>query len=796
VGEVQVHKNEVLNRVLLLMKYDNRQTLSENVEKISILEQPSPGTKSYASAVEAEEERYGGVKKPGFGSSLYDYIVWLDSHQNSPNFNELWFQYLSLLSNKNAPLLETQKKLLDNGYGSITPGNANFKKKVLTVGPAIAILENEIYKKNYQEYLRKIKEFESKVKPGFISGTVNFAGFPQGRKTEKQWAEFVSKSYIQPNKPQYQLMNSMSQLKSDELGIRMKTAQQLLNDENKKREKNTATSKGCPFSNKSEGNSFRSWVNDNFSEIAKEIDLDPSGDFCNSYVKKAANYKISSGTELKPGLFDGLTLKTLFELNEDFDFDPTKFYDPNSDDEIKQEPMFSDVGKIEPKLMISKPKGQPFDIKFIKKRLFNISEKENKQTLSAPKPPEQKPEDYINDEDLIKIFGGKEKIQKSFDECPFRLSDFFDGILSGQIKNPLGHQYGTYALNKKNEPYFVVWPKNEPIPCDSEFWDEWGGVIQWGGMILSIALMVPSLGGSSVLGLALTSRIALAAAIDTGVNLTSAYMNKRAGRDDEAALDVFTAFLSVFVEVKGISKLLTGGMDDFAEEAILQKFKNANIKSYKDLLKFTDSLSTKDKKLFHNILDRKETKNTLKDFANGKADEIGKRVEGRITKSVGKSSAGITVETILKNIQWKLPVVLIPQITYYGAKLIGTLDATFQAINHREITKQEWERFKRYIGNQDPDTVAENIKNNPAVIANAMSDPENAENYINQKLKSTKKEPCKCKNEELMTANDCIDLCVAIANENAKKVRKLQQDKKNKEIEQLKKDNENAKEDY
>jgi hypothetical protein len=141
--------------------------------------------------------------------------------------------------------------------------------------------------------------------------------------------------------------------------------------------------------------------------------------------------------------------------------------------------------------------------------------------------------------------------------------------------------------------------------------------------------------------------------------------------------------------------------------------------------------------------------------------------------------------------------VLIPQITYYGAKLIGTLDATFQAINHREITKQEWERFKKYIGNQDPDTVAENIKNNPAVIANAMADPENAKNFINQKLKSTKKEPCKCKNEEPMTANDCISLCVSIANENAKKVRKLLEDsKKNKEIEQLKKDNENAKEEY
>jgi hypothetical protein len=42
-----------------------------------------------------------------------------------------------------------------------------------------------------------------------------------------------------------------------------------------------------PFQNKAEGDKFRAWVNDNYPKYAKEIDLDRSGDFNNSYIKKA-----------------------------------------------------------------------------------------------------------------------------------------------------------------------------------------------------------------------------------------------------------------------------------------------------------------------------------------------------------------------------------------------------------------------------------------------------------------------------------------------------------------------------
>jgi hypothetical protein len=42
-----------------------------------------------------------------------------------------------------------------------------------------------------------------------------------------------------------------------------------------------------PFTSKAEGDKFRAWVNKNYSSYAKQIDLSLSGDFNNSFIKKA-----------------------------------------------------------------------------------------------------------------------------------------------------------------------------------------------------------------------------------------------------------------------------------------------------------------------------------------------------------------------------------------------------------------------------------------------------------------------------------------------------------------------------
>lgn len=42
-----------------------------------------------------------------------------------------------------------------------------------------------------------------------------------------------------------------------------------------------------PFFNKEQGDKFRKWVNQYYPKYAKSIDLDPSGDFNNIWIKKA-----------------------------------------------------------------------------------------------------------------------------------------------------------------------------------------------------------------------------------------------------------------------------------------------------------------------------------------------------------------------------------------------------------------------------------------------------------------------------------------------------------------------------
>lgn len=89
-----------------------------------------------------------------------------------------------------------------------------------------------------------------------------------------------------------------------------------------------------PFQNTTEGNAFRSWVNDNYPEYAREIDLDRTGSYNNSYIKKAwakygAEYQslgsVSSGNQSSSWGKDALALSELkdrlvYDHNQDVDW--------------------------------------------------------------------------------------------------------------------------------------------------------------------------------------------------------------------------------------------------------------------------------------------------------------------------------------------------------------------------------------------------------------------------------------------------------------------------------------------
>lgn len=53
------------------------------------------------------------------------------------------------------------------------------------------------------------------------------------------------------------------------------------------RQTSSSVNPNTPFTSKAEGDKFRAWVNKNYASYAKQIDLSLSGDFNNSFIKKA-----------------------------------------------------------------------------------------------------------------------------------------------------------------------------------------------------------------------------------------------------------------------------------------------------------------------------------------------------------------------------------------------------------------------------------------------------------------------------------------------------------------------------
>ena len=59
---------------------------------------------------------------------------------------------------------------------------------------------------------------------------------------------------------------------------------------------------GLPFKSKEEGDKFRRWMNRYYPKISKNIDLDKSGSFNNSYIQKAWNASVNNNVSKKFGV--------------------------------------------------------------------------------------------------------------------------------------------------------------------------------------------------------------------------------------------------------------------------------------------------------------------------------------------------------------------------------------------------------------------------------------------------------------------------------------------------------------
>lgn len=369
--------------------------------------------------------------------------------------------------------------------------------------------------------------------------------------------------------------------------------------------------------------------------------------------------------------------------------------------------------------------------------------------LYKKKQKDEHTKELINSPKMWEIFG-YEKLMKASKDCPYKLDDFLLGIESGAIYDKeTGLAYGTYTISPKDgrTPVIVKWPANENIPCESEFWEKYGDIIKWGGM--AVSLVIPFVGGAVPLLAAISTRIFVSAAIDFGVNLTSAYFNEKAGRHEEAKMDVAIALISVAIDtIPGLSKTLAFGMDDWSEDLIVRTFrdkiKDGTIKSYDDLLKYTKTLNPTEQKVLRNVLDNPQLGEALKTLNGGNSTlkQITKAVDGRIAQITKQSKLGLFGETLLKNLSIKVPLTISPMIPVYGPKLIAAFTGTYKAVYgqdpNKEILDKFIENYPKYFADLDYDEMAEELTDNPKSIQQVLDNEEYQRSYVDKQIKNAK----------------------------------------------------------
>jgi hypothetical protein len=238
-------------------------------------------------------------------------------------------------------------------------------------------------------------------------------------------------------------------------------------------------------------------------------------------------------------------------------------------------------------------------------------------------------------------------------------------------------------------------------------------MIQIGGIILAT---IVSGGAAALLGGSALSTALITTAADSGISLYSARQNQKAGKYDEAKLDVAIAFLGAFAELPIISKFLTGGVDDWARKSFTQKMRNANLRSYQDLVNFNSNLTTTEKKLFQELLSNGEFQQQLSTFARGKMQQA-------LAKDIGSAKTNL-IKSMLREAGTKGILILSPMVGYYGFKLMATISNLHKKIYGTEITQSQFDRWNEWVKKNrsgvDYDDVADEIMNNPALYQEAL----------------------------------------------------------------------------
>jgi hypothetical protein len=726
-------KQELLERVLLMMNYDSSKTLNENTQLI---------TEQYA---------WPSVLQQG-----------LELSKTRAFSGPKWETYLNGLMATTLPdLMKIQKGFSDAGYGAISPdfGLQGFNKPNPT--PASIVLENDIFVKSLRNYEnRKAKGLNAGIKPTGPQSTL----IPE---VPVQMKNLFGKT-------SGQLLDERQKQKSD--------AQKKKTDLQKKKNEDELKASGCFFVNKQEGDAFRGWFNDTYPKLAQKNQLDRSGAFCNSFINKVANATFKEGINKGKKVYDVyLIVKSQKDATSNItNVNPTPEYDSKNQKKnfrntlespgksySEYEDVFDfssfpielpltqynkttgDYGGYkfnywtEPKTKIKVYiQGKTKDEVFIELiDLYDTQQENKKKDELITK---------VNNSPLINQLFSEKAINYALNNCDEEgVLSFFQEILDGTKKNKYGNIVGKYYKNSKGQSFMAKWDSEE-IPCEDPFWKEYGVYIQLGGM-LAIGIL------SGGLGLGPSAALFVELAADTALNLYSLKKSSEAQDPDAIKMDLAYVFLPLLMASGPVrAALKSAKFGDEVIESVESKLKSLPPNSTKTQVDDLFKNMTPQEQRVINELGKEEYKDVVQKASKDVMDGLKKTAKAKIGRKISNPLINILV--------YGAPA------ANYLVNQVNKMNEILKSRGKKTLTAQEqeiWAMALSFLNNQDRNEFTNSLNN--------LSDTDLNELVSNPKIqqaiqKQYYTETIKNEEDRKKSADEFIKDLRKIMEESAKKV--------------------------
>lgn len=300
---------ELLDRVLLMMKYNSKNTLSENYKKIV-----------NENVTDAYQKIEDAKSKFDFNSKIVtiENCLALDSIQNYDpstigvidNVNKDGEKMLTTLAcqikdTTDVCVLKDIFFKLSEDYGKKVSCEMflGFYQTGGERSTSLWLVENMLYLKFFAVYngLKNKSDIlnEIQTKHKCLSNVLFYQKLKEvseGMYPSGPQATIGNFSHVPP--PSEICINSRVKSGADKEKLNI--------DNEKKKQQDYAKKHNCPFNDLEEENEFRAWVNENYPQIARDLDLSKNVSqkyFCNDYIKKAVGYEITKKEQVryKPG---------------------------------------------------------------------------------------------------------------------------------------------------------------------------------------------------------------------------------------------------------------------------------------------------------------------------------------------------------------------------------------------------------------------------------------------------------------------------------------------------------------